>query len=694
MTVLIYLFKTFLISALLFAYYTLFLKNRPFHTFNRYFLLSVPVLSLLVPIFHFESPSFWNQHTSGSPIMLLGVGQGKLEEAVTVYANQHGRSIISWQLILLTLSLLITSILFIRLIKSIHFIYMLRGENPYQVLPDATVYFVSEKGTPFSFLKSIFWGNDLDLISEAGDQVLQHELFHVKNNHTVDILMMESLSAIFWFNPFYYLLNREIKAIHEYAADAWVTSKTDTYSYANLLLLKVSGTALPLTHPFFKNQLKRRIAMITRSKNNKSTRFGRFMILPLLAALICIFSFKGNTPLKIFSSKTVRVVIDAGHGGEYIGAVSNGILEKNINLEIAKRIQTLSPDYNVEVIMTRETDITPGSKNLKKSLEYIASLPKNKNADLFISIHTNLSDDNQKGKTQSTRSGFQIYIPGNSSPVYQNSLRFGSVMSNAIKTGFTIEPDLKQSADNGSHILILRQATVPAILIECGYMDNPSDIKYLVDGKNQDFIARLILEGIRRYSTEHVAYESSPMNVDHSIPAVDTLTKETLSKLNMSQISTMKVDKEAGLVIIHMKDGKIYIEKITPEMRHSWDSAHAAQMSHPDTSNPHKEVFTKVDVEAEYPGGYPAWYEFLSKNLKYPEAAVKKEIQGQVMIKFIVKSNGDVTDIRVTKGPEELKESSINVIKASGKWTPAKQNGRYVDSYHLQPINYKLEPQY
>ncbi len=70
-----------------------------------------------------------------------------------------------------------------------------------------------------------------------------------------------------------------------------------------------------------------------------------------------------------------------------------------------------------------------------------------------------------------------------------------------------------------------------------------------------------------------------------------------------------------------------------------------------------------------------------------------KEIQGQVMMEFIVKKNGDLTNIRAVSGPEELKRSSIDAIKASGKWIPAKQKGSVVASYKRQPINYKLEPQ-
>ncbi len=202
----------------------------------------------------------------------------------------------------------------------------------------------------------------------------EHEIFHVKNNHSVDILSLEILTIASWFNPFLYLIQQELKAIHEYTADAWVTAKTDAYAYASLLVLKVSGSAMPLTHPFFKNQIKRRITMMTKSKNQKAGLMGRFMILPLIAILLALFSFRMQSSLlHSKSDKPVRVVIDAGHGGSFIGTQFNGVLEKNINLIIAKKIQSLAGQYNVDVIMSRESDITPGGNELRESLEYIAA---------------------------------------------------------------------------------------------------------------------------------------------------------------------------------------------------------------------------------------------------------------------------------------------------------------------------------
>src|SRR5450755_4708130 len=439
MILLIYIIKTILISGLLFGYYCLFLRNRFFHRFNRFFLLSIPALSLLLPALHFKLPAFWNQTGSGLPIHLLGVGQGKLEEALTMYATQPKGTGFSWEYIIGILCLCMSIFLFTRFYKTIRFLYLLRKDKPFLKLPEATIYFVSEKGTPFSFFSSIYWGKELEMNGVAGKQILQHELFHVKQNHSLDILMTESLTIILWFNPFLHLIRRELKAIHEYGADACAAAETDSYTYASLLLLNIPASPFPFTNPFFKNQITRRIAMMMKAQKKKKNLLGRFMILPLIATIICLFSFKMQNQPHLFSNKNIRVVIDAGHGGSLTGAESNGLLEKNINLIIAKKIQSLSREYNVDVIMSRETDVTPGSSELRESLEYIAALPKNKNADLFISIHTNATENAQEGKIQTSKSGFQIYIPRNSSKVYEGSMKFGSVMTEVIRPDYTIE---------------------------------------------------------------------------------------------------------------------------------------------------------------------------------------------------------------------------------------------------------------
>lgn len=102
-------------------------------------------------------------------------------------------------------------------------------------------------------------------------------------------------------------------------------------------------------------------------------------------------------------------------------------------------------------------------------------------------------------------------------------------------------------------------------------------------------------------------------------------------------------------------------------------------------------TFTKVEIESEYPGGASAWQRYLNKNLRYPQDAIDNEIQGTVVVQFIVDKAGVVSEVEAISGPSELRDEAVRVIKKSGQWTPAVQNGRQVKSYKKQPIVFRLE---
>ncbi|MBO9200474.1 MULTISPECIES: energy transducer TonB [Niastella] len=102
-------------------------------------------------------------------------------------------------------------------------------------------------------------------------------------------------------------------------------------------------------------------------------------------------------------------------------------------------------------------------------------------------------------------------------------------------------------------------------------------------------------------------------------------------------------------------------------------------------------VFTKVEMESEYPGGMPAWQRFLKKNLQFSQEGLDNEVQGTVVVQFIVDKDGNVSDVEALSGPQEYRAEAVRVIKKSGKWTPAIQNGRSVKSFKKQPIVFRLE---
>src|ERR1700761_1832966 len=101
-------------------------------------------------------------------------------------------------------------------------------------------------------------------------------------------------------------------------------------------------------------------------------------------------------------------------------------------------------------------------------------------------------------------------------------------------------------------------------------------------------------------------------------------------------------------------------------------------------------TFAKVEIESEFPGGAKAWLQFLNEHLVYPKKAVRKRIEGTVVLQFIVDKQGNVSDLQVLSGDPILAEAALKAMADTPKWHPAVQHGHFVKSYKKQPIVFKL----
>ena len=105
-----------------------------------------------------------------------------------------------------------------------------------------------------------------------------------------------------------------------------------------------------------------------------------------------------------------------------------------------------------------------------------------------------------------------------------------------------------------------------------------------------------------------------------------------------------------------------------------------------------QQVFDVVEQMPSFPGGEAALTAFLSSNTKYPEIALENNIQGRVVVKFIVEKNGSITDVHVVKSVDpSLDKEAVRVVKSMPKWTPGKQNGQAVRVQYLVPVTFKLQ---
>lgn len=100
---------------------------------------------------------------------------------------------------------------------------------------------------------------------------------------------------------------------------------------------------------------------------------------------------------------------------------------------------------------------------------------------------------------------------------------------------------------------------------------------------------------------------------------------------------------------------------------------------------------TQVEKESEYVGGQAGWRQHLTRTFSYPKQAVDREIEGTVIVQFIVDEKGDLSEIQALSGHPLLAEEAIRVIQRSGRWTPAISHGRKVKSYKKQPITFRLQ---
>jgi protein TonB len=128
---------------------------------------------------------------------------------------------------------------------------------------------------------------------------------------------------------------------------------------------------------------------------------------------------------------------------------------------------------------------------------------------------------------------------------------------------------------------------------------------------------------------------------------------------------------------------------LSPAIAHPQDTSKTSLRI--DTSVDEK-AFMKVEIESEFPGGTTAWLQFLQNHLVYPNKAVRKRIEGTVLLQFIVDKDGSISNLQALSGDPLLVEAAMKAMVQSPKWTPAIQKGRPVKSYKKQPIVFKLVP--
>jgi len=290
--IIFYLFKMIVCSGVMLLYYLLFLRNKRFHQFNRFYLLFSVALSLVLPGLHFSVTMSGDRGSESSYIQML--------DLVTITSVKPKIISLGYVNMLLVFSGY-TLVVLARLLFDFLALYkigMIRGSNSFELINDIRLYRIEDPSAPFTFMNNIFWPHDLSLHSDVGRQLFYHERVHARQAHTYDVLLMRIVLALTWLNPFYYIINKELLLIHEFIADEGASTGSNRNDYAECLLLEAiqQKRATSVVNQFYYSSFKRRIFMLVNSfKQDRLARLRRLMVIPMIAMLFIIMAFRGQT---------------------------------------------------------------------------------------------------------------------------------------------------------------------------------------------------------------------------------------------------------------------------------------------------------------------------------------------------------------------------------------------------------------
>ena len=177
--------------------------------------------------------------------------------------------------------------------------------------------------------------------------------------------------------------------------------------------------------------------------------------------------------------------------------------------------------------------------------------------------------------------------------------------------------------------------------------------------------------------------------------------EEVLATVQVTQIAIVDADKVKNDVMDMdaQKEDNTARGVVTQEGSDDADKFKAVQeqvvVKEPEPEKPkEEEIFVAVEQQAEFPGGQTALMKWLSNNVRYPESAQQNDIQGRVVVRFVVEKDGSIGAATIVKGVDkDLDREALRVVKKMPRWQPGKNNGVAVRSYFNLPVVFKFQNQ-
>lgn len=330
-----YIIQVILFQTLFLAVYDLFLSKETFFTKNRFYLIFSVLISFVLPLIKLSSiqQSVPQEYTILLPEVVLS--------PQSVIEQQQWYQSINYLDVLFWVGVVVFSLFFVlKLFKIIQLLY----SNKMQKKDGYKLIFLSNSTKAFSFFNYIFIGELIP--QERREKIIQHELVHAKQKHTLDLLFFELLKISMWFNPILWIFQKRISSIHEYLSDEVASKSIETKNYINSLLEQVFQVEkISFVNQFYKSSLiKKRIIMMTKERSKRVKQLKYLLLVPVLLSMLLYTSCSNEEKVITETERNTFQSKISVYGKDYF-------LKSTINNGQLKAYNKAGEEVNVDAIL-------------------------------------------------------------------------------------------------------------------------------------------------------------------------------------------------------------------------------------------------------------------------------------------------------------------------------------------------------
>ena len=641
----IYLLKINIAIALFYAFYRLFFYKDTFFTWRRTALLCFFGVSALVPLLDIQT---WIAAQEPMVAMADLYGAVLTELTITPQAQtmdwhqvmKGGIELVYW---------IVAALLSARLFVQLASILRLARQCPTEEVDGILIHRLSPEKGSFSFFRWIFICPDAHSGEEL-HEILTHERTHARQWHSVDVLVGELACIACWFNPFVWLMRREIRTNLEYLADERVLATghdAKVYQY-HLLGLSHHKAAATIYNSFNVLPLKKRIIMMNKKRTRKIGRTKYLMFLPLAALLMIVSNIE--TVARSTKKIATEVLTPKADTPQPSPAQKTSPTEEKLITYEGKVVDaTGKPIEGVRIFYRSEK--TTGS--LLTSEEGTFSLTIPKEAKFYFRW--------QKGDKVMLKDAQSINLSQPKNLLVKMDGEWGEVVQSK-----PIAPDIFEVVEQMPEFPNGGMAGLMQYLSQ--------NIRYPEAAKKAGKQGRVTVQFV--------------VEKDGSISNVSTLrgVEPDLDKEAIRVISEMPKWKPA------MQRGETVRVRYTVPVMFRLDNKAEEVVVVSKTQENKSDAYEVVEQMPEFPGGFAEMMKYLANNIKYPSEAHKNGTQGRVTVQAIIDTEGRVTNTRVIKGADPyLDAEAIRVVSSMPKWSPGMQDGKPVNVKFTIPVMFRLQ---